>query len=145
MQSRLAALSCALVLFAPTSAFAQVLACTLLAVQEGELAPGADLMGWRTTRPAVVDATTTVPSILYVNTPSGWALHPARTPGASFSVAAQLSGANGGQLAPGGGGVSGQLTTSGTTHAAVSLTATATSPFPAGVYSAEVTVTCVPR
>lgn len=145
MPLRFVLLSFALLPLGAVSAGAQVAVCTLVPTQEGEITLGADLMNWRTTRPAVVDAVTTAPATLFVNTPTSWALHPGRTPGTGFGVSTQLSGANGGQLLPGGGGLSGALSTLGTTHAAVSLTATASSTFPAGAYSAEVTVTCAPR
>lgn len=127
---------------AATPASAQLAVCVLSPLTSGELSLGADLMSWRTTRAGVVQAVNVLPAQLFVQAPTGWTLSPGGSPPTTFSVSAQMTGANLGQLLPNGGVVSGLLSILGTTNATISVGAMASQPFRAGLYSTSVTVTC---
>lgn len=116
--------------------------CALNTPVDGTIILGASLSSWSTATPASITAVNTAPATLTVTKPTAWASSPASTPSTTFTVSAATAGANVGALTGSGAATSGPLTALGTNTLTVSLGATASTPFHAGLHTAEVTVTC---
>lgn len=116
--------------------------CALNTPIDGTIVLQGNLRAWATATPATIVAVNTTPATLTVTKPSDWASAPSGTPSTTFSVAASTTGANVGTLTGTGNASSGPLTALGSSILAVSLSAQATSPYRAGLHTAEVTVTC---
>ncbi|MFC7052749.1 hypothetical protein ACFQI3_08630 [Hansschlegelia quercus] len=117
-------------------------ACALIAPVDGTLALNSDLKSWATATPATISAINTAPATLSVTKPTDWVSGPAGSPPTTFTVSAQTTGVNLGVLSILGNGVTTSLSGLGTSQLIVSLGATASTPYRAGNYAAEVTVTC---
>lgn len=116
--------------------------CTLTAPIDGVMTLGSDLSSWTTTTPASIVATNTAVSVLTVTRGSDWATSPAGTPLTSFDFSASLIGVNTGALTGTSLSKTHQLPTLGVSTLSMWLSGVASSPFPAGNYVAQVTVTC---
>lgn len=116
--------------------------CALITPVDGTLTLGGDLMSWTTLTPAAITAVNTSSATLTTTQPSDWLTKPASTPTTTFTHTAAMTGTNIGNLTGTGASKSATLANIGATVLTVSLGATASSPFRAGLHVAQVTVTC---
>lgn len=116
--------------------------CIMVTPFDGTLTIGGDLKSWATSAPATVTVVNTGTARLFVSKPTQWAQAPSNTPTTNFVHSASLTGVNVGALLGLGDGVSALLSALGASVLSVSVGANAAAPFPAGSYSAQVTVTC---
>lgn len=122
--------------------------CTLASTTPGTIALKSDLSSWATVTPGTITATNTAQSDLTVTRSGNWSVSPAGTPSTTFDHQLSITGSNnvgGSQIAESGNAKSVQLANLGANLVSVSVAASAPSPFPAGTYQTQVTVTCVPR
>lgn len=116
--------------------------CALGVPVDGTLQLGADLSSWTTLTPASITATNTAPATLTVTKPTDWASAPSGTPTTTFTMSAATTGVNAGILGTTGPAATQSLAAIGVTVLTVSIGATASAPYRAGLHTAEVTVTC---
>lgn len=122
--------------------------CTLAGSTNGVITLGSDLSSWGTTIPATITATNTAESNLTVTRSDLWSLSPTGTPTTTFGHQVGVTGTNtltDSQFTATGTTKSGPLTSSGVNVVSMSVSATAASPYPAGAYRTQVTVTCAPN
>lgn len=122
--------------------------CTLANATRGVITLNSDLSSWATTTPGTIAATNTSQSSLTVTRSGSWSSSPAGTPNTTFDHHVAVTGSNtieGSQVSQSGNAKTVQLSSVGANLVSVSLSASAASPYPAGAYQAQVTVTCVPN
>lgn len=119
-----------------------VSACTLSLPTDGTLSLSSNLQNWTTTTPATITAINTAPATLTVTKPTSWTASPANVPATTFSMTANLTGANVLNLTGTSGAASGTLSLLGSSVVSVYLTAQGTDTFKSGSYTVQATVTC---
>ncbi len=149
--------ACALLVSLPSAVAAQTVnfdgvaaaTCTLAGATNGTITLGSNLTSWGTTTPATITATNTTASALTVTRSGAWSVSPSATPTTTFGHQVTVSGSNtltDSQFTASGNAKTGQLTTSpGTNIVSMAVSATAATPYPAGTYQTQVTVTCAPN
>lgn len=122
--------------------------CALSGATNGAITLGSDMTSWGTTTPATITATNNTDSILTVTRSDSWTAKPARTPSTTFGHAVAVSGSNtlsDSEFTAVNNAKTGQLRSSGVNLVSISVSASASSPYPAGTYQTQVTVTCAPK
>jgi hypothetical protein len=122
--------------------------CSLAGATNGSLTLGSDLSSWATTTPGTITATNTTQSSLTVTRSGSWSVSPSGTPSTTFAHQISVSGGNtlsDSQFSTSNNAKTGQLTSPGVNLVSISVTGTAASPYPAGSYRTQVTVTCAPN
>lgn len=147
---------CALLVGLPTTAASQTVnfdgtasaTCTLAGASNGVITLSSDLTSWGTTTPATITATNTTRSNLTVTRSGSWSASPTGTPATTFGHEVSVTGANtltDSQFSASNNAKTGSLTASGTNLVSMAVSATAASPYSAGTYQTQVTVTCAPN